>query len=279
MTILDVEGQSRTTLGIIAGGGELPRAIADSARAQGRDVFVVALERAGDWTGDYPHDRSSMGLVGKTLGLLRGHGCREVVFAGYVSRPNFFELRYDRKGLTWLPSVLWAMRKGDNTLLDAMVGLFEREGLRIIGVADIAPWLQVGEGPLGRVTPTGADAADIAVAVEAARAQGTRDIGQAVVVRDGRVIAIEDKGGTDAMLTRLGKLPPGRGVLAKALKPIQDRKTDLPTIGVATVTNAAACGLAGIVIEAHTALVLGKQAVADAADAAGLFVLAVPARA
>jgi len=266
-----------SALGIIAGGGELPRAIAESAGAQGRAVFVVALERAGDWTKDFPNDRSSMGMVGKTIALLRAHGCKEVVFAGYVARPNFFKLRYDLKGLSWFPPVLWAMRKGDNTLLDTMVVLFEREGLVIKGVADVAPWLQVSQGPLGRVLPTPEDERDIAFAMTAAHDQGTRDVGQAVVVREGKVIAVEGKDGTDAMLARLGKLPPGRGVLAKALKPMQDRKSDLPTIGVATVTNAAACGLAGIAIEARTALVLGKQAVADAADALGLFVVAVPA--
>lgn len=265
-------------LGIIAGGGDLPRAIAESARESGRSVFVVALEGAGGWTNGFPHDRSSMGLVGRTLGLLRAHDCKEVVFAGYVSRPNFFKLRYDLKGLSWLPPVLWAMRRGDNTLLDAMVSLFEREGIKIISVADVAPWLQIAEGPLGRVAPTPEDEKDIAIAMAKAREQGVRDIGQAVIVRGAKVIAIEDKDGTDAMLKRLGTLPPGRGVLAKALKPIQDRRTDLPTIGVATVKNAAACGLAGIAIEAHTALVLGKTAVAEAADALGLFVVGVPAR-
>ena len=267
-----------TPLGIIAGGGELPRAIAQSARDSGRPIFVVALERAGDWVDDFPHDRSSMGLVGKTLRLLHAHDCKEVVFAGYVDRPNFFKLRYDLKGLSWFPPVLWAMRKGDNTLLDAMVGLFEREGLAIKSIDAVAPWLQIGEGPLGKMAPTPQDENDIALAIAQAREQGSRDVGQAVVVRDGKVLAIEGRDGTDAMLTRLGKLPPGRGVLAKALKPMQDRKSDLPTIGVATVRHAAACGLAGIAIEAHTALVLGRAAVTEAADTLGLFVVGVPAR-
>jgi hypothetical protein len=78
------------------------------------------------------------------------------------------------------------------------------------------------------------------------------------------------------MLNGLGKLPPGRGVLAKALKPMQNRKSDLPTIGVTTVKNAAATGLAGIAVEAHTALVLDKAEVASTADALGLFVVATP---
>ena len=264
-----------TALGILAGGGELPRAIAFGARAAGRDVFVLALsDMTGDWANGFAHQWLSMGQIGKTLAQLRSHGCREMVFAGYVSRPNFFKLRYDAKGLSWLFPVLWGMRKGDNTLLDVMVALFEREGLRVLSVADVAPWLQVPLGPLGAKKPTTDDESDIAIAMSAARKQGARDVGQAVIVSGGNVLAIESNAGTDAMLEKLPKQS-HRGVLAKALKPQQTRKTDLPTIGVATIEKAAAAGLAGIVIEADTALVLDRAAVAKAADALGLFVIAV----
>lgn len=276
MTVEGIAKENKSPLGIIAGGGELPRAVALRARESGRGVFVVALEGStGDWANDFPHAWGSMGQVGKTLRLLRAHGCKDVVFAGYVRRPNFFKLHYDFKGVSWLLPVLWAMRKGDNTLLDAMAGLFEREGLSIKSLDTVAPWLQIPPGPLGRVAPTPQNESDIAVGFAAARRQGTRDVGQAVIVRAGEVAAIEAKDGTDAMLARLGQAP--GGVLVKALKPIQNRKSDLPTIGVATVRHAAACGLAGIAVEAHTALVLDKEAVAAAADAAGLFVVAVPA--
>ncbi|HEX4301795.1 MAG TPA: UDP-2,3-diacylglucosamine diphosphatase LpxI [Rhizomicrobium sp.] len=261
-------------LGLLAGGGELPRAIALGAREAGRDVFVVALDQSGAWTNGFPNDRSSMGRVGRTLRLLRAHNVTELVFAGYVARPNFFKLRYDLKGLSWFPAVLWGMRKGDNTLLDVMVGLFEREGLKVISVADIAPWLQIPSGPLGAIKPTPQDESDIAIAMAHARKQGVRDIGQAVIVRAGEILAVEKQSGTDAMLAALPKQNHA-GILVKALKPQQTRKTDLPTIGVATVENAAAAGLAGIAIEANTALVLDKAAVAAAADAHGIFVTAV----
>jgi DUF1009 family protein len=268
-----------STLGIIAGGGELPRAIAISAQGEGRGVFILALSgMAGDWVRDFPHAWLSMGQIGKTIRLLRANNCTDMMFAGYVSRPNFFKLRYDAKGVSWLLAVLWAMRKGDNTLLDAMVGLFEREGFSVKGVADVAPSLQIPPGPLGNVQPTPQDESDIAIAIAAARKQGARDVGQAVIVRNGEVVGVERKDGTDAMLRRLPPLESGaarRGVLAKALKPQQDRKTDLPTIGVATVQKAAAAGLAGIAVEADTALVLDKAAVATAADALGIFVTAV----
>ncbi len=264
------------TLGILAGGGDLPRAIAEAARAGGRAVFVVALDGStGPWANDFPHAWGSMGQVGRTLSLLREHGCREMVFAGYVARPNFLKLRYDLKGLSWFPPVLWGMRKGDNTLLDVMVGLFEKEGIAIRGVAEVAPALQVAApGPLGKIHPTPDDETDIALAIAAARSQGARDVGQAVIVAAGKLLAMEKNSGTDAMLAALPKQA-HRGVLAKALKPQQTRKTDLPTIGVVTVQKAAAAGLAGIAIEAHTALVLDRAAVIAAADALGLFVVAV----
>ena len=267
-------------LGIVAGGGELPRAIATSAREQGRAVFVLALrDLTGKWVADFPHSWLSMGQIGRTLSLLRSNACNEVVFAGYVSRPKLLKLRYDQKGLSWLIPVLWAMRGGDNTLLEAMVGLFEREGLRVKSVAEVAPQLQIPAGPLGQVKPNAEAQADIALALSIARQQGMRDRGQAVVASEGRILGIEGTDGTDAMLIKLrdskNRGVSGRGVLVKALKPIQDRKTDLPTIGLATVENVAAAGLAGIAVEAHTALVLDRLEVARAADALGIFVLGI----
>jgi DUF1009 family protein len=267
---------SDTGLGIIAGGGELPCAIAESAEAAGRKVFVLAMHNAGDWVSRFRHEFLSMGQIGKTIALLHRYECSDIVLAGYVSRPNFLALRYDAKGLSWLFPVLWAMRKGDNTLLDVMVGLFEREGFRVKGAAEVAPALQIPAGVLGRIQPTPENQRDISLAILAAREQGARDIGQAVIVRDGEIVAIETHKGTDVMLGRLATSDgQRRGVLAKALKPIQNRKTDLPTIGVATIENAAAAGLAGVAIEAHTALVLDRARVIEAANRLGIFVVGV----
>ena len=122
-------------------------------------------------------------------------------------------------------------------------------------------------------------------ALRIARATGALDIGQGAVVCDGLVLAVEAQEGTDAMLRRCAALPAAvrgapearRGVLAKAPKPIQERRVDLPTLGVATVEAAAAAGLAGVVVEAGAALVLDRAAVTAAADRLGLFVWGEPA--
>ncbi len=268
-------------LGIIAGGGELPLAVAEAVRQEGREVFILALSGAADKAVEqYSHAWNSLGEVGRAMQVLRNHGVEEVLLAGKVARPRFNEVKLDFKGVRVLPRVLAAARRGDDALLKCMVELFEDEGFRAIGVAEAAPSLLMGPGALGRHTPSENDLADIRVAVDVVRLMGTLDIGQAAAVCDGLVLAVEAAEGTDRMIERVTSLPtairgvPGkpRGVLVKAPKPQQDGKTDLPVIGTQTVANAAAAGLAGIAVEARRTLILGRQEVCAAADRAGLFV-------
>ena len=115
---------------------------------------------------------------------------------------------------------------------------------------------------------------DIELGRRAAQALGDMDIGQAVVVQQGIVLGVEAAEGTDALVRRCAELRlQGRGgVLAKLPKPGQDRRVDLPTIGVRTVEGAVAAGLVGIAIQAGGGLVIDRPAVVRAADAADLFV-------
>jgi len=273
------------TLGIIAGGGDLPLAIAESVAETGRPVFVVALSGAADpWVESHPHAWASLGEVGKVIKALHGAGCEEVVLAGKLGRPKFHEIKLDAKGLLVAPRIVAAARKGDDALLKAVVEAFEREGFRALGAHQAAPGLLATAGAMGRLKPSAEAQEDIAAAFRIVRKLGELDVGQAAVVCYGLPLAVEAAEGTDAMIARVGTLPETlrgtpdkrRGVLVKAPKPIQDRKTDLPVIGSQTVKNAAAVGLAGIAVEAGGALILGKQAVIAEADRLGLFLVGVP---
>ena len=269
-------------LGIIAGGGELPLAVAGAAQAAGRKVFVLALRGCADEAvSRFDHDWVSLGELGKALKLLRAHDCGDVLLAGKVARPRFADIKVDTKAVLMLPKIVAAARQGDDALLRAVVAMFEGEGFKAVGVAEAAPALVAGEGVFGRISPSTDNLADIAVAVKVVRAMGALDIGQAVAVCDGLVLAVEAAEGTDWMIARVGRLPeairgqPGkpRGVLVKAPKPLQDGKTDLPVIGTETVKNVAAAGLAGIAVEAGAALIMNRLAVIEAADKAGIFVM------
>jgi DUF1009 family protein len=280
-----MNGPAPGVLGLIAGGGDLPKAVAESAREAGRAVFVVALRGSltGDWATHFPHEFVSLGEPGRALKALSGAGATEVLLAGRVDRPKFNELKLDAKGVMILPRVVAAARKGDDALLRMLVEIFEKEGFRAVSVSEAAPGLVCGEGPLGRHMPNEDHRADIDAAFRIVRALGALDVGQAAAVCEGLALAVEAAEGTDQMIARIATLREAlrgtpqnrRGVLVKALKPTQDAKTDMPVIGVETVRNAAAAGLAGIALEAGKSLVVGKRAVAEEADRLGLFVTGI----
>lgn len=265
-------------LGIIAGQGNLPILIVDAARAEGRDAFVVALEgqTAPDLVDGIEHTWVHLGAVGAAIDALRAARCREVVFAGGVRRPSLFGLRLDARGAK-LAARNARAALGDDGLLSILVEELEGEGFKVVGADDLLAGLLVGEGVLGRHHPDESAEIDIARGLEVARAIGGLDVGQAAVVQQGVVLGMEGAEGTDALIRRCGGLRregPG-GILVKIKKPNQERRVDLPTIGIETVTAAAEAGLRGIAIEAGATLVLHREEVVAAADEAGLFVVAL----
>lgn len=270
-------------LGLIAGGGDLPVFVSEAAQHTDRLACVIALQSFADPSRyDSPLIRS-IAQLGQVVKDLKASNCDAVCFAGIVKRPDFSALKPDLKGMAFLPTALAAAARGDDALLRAIVGFFEKEGFVVVGANDIADQLLVEPGPIGALAPSDTVLSDGEKALHIAGVTGAEDIGQGAVVCDGLVLAVEAQEGTDSMLARVADLPAElrgdetarKGVLAKRPKPGQERRVDLPVIGVSTIEGAAKAGLAGIVIPAGGALVLGREAVADAADAAGLVVWAV----
>jgi DUF1009 family protein len=274
-------------LGLIAGSGGLPAEIATRCRQAGRPYFVIRLRGiADDATLGHPAEVVGLAELGKCFKVLRREGCEAVCFAGLVARPDFSALKPDMRGVAALPGIVAAARHGDDALLRRILDEFRKEGFAVEGAHEAVGAMTLPLGLLGRHAPAATHKGDIARSLEVARAIGQLDVGQGAVVCDGLVLSVEAQEGTDSMLRRVADLPaairgePGRmrGVLAKAPKPIQEIKVDLPTIGVATVRGAARAGLAGIVGEAGRLLVVDREAVIAAADEFGLFILGVESR-
>ncbi|RED13217.1 LpxI family protein [Pontivivens insulae] len=267
-------------LGIIAGRGDLPRLIAEARAGDGQNYHVIALrDFAGDWVRGHPHSRVGMLEIRKLLGALSHAGCDEVVMAGGVERPKINPLGLDTKALSWLPRLVPALRKGDDAALRTVRALLEGEGLTLRGADEVLDGLQVGAGVLGAHGPDAQALADIERAEALLAAMAEQDVGQGCVVRGGLVEGVETVSGTDAMLGFVAETratEPRGGVLVKRVKAGQDRKLDLPAIGVETVRRAHAANLAGISIEADGTLIMGKAEVVAAADEAGLFLVARP---
>jgi len=270
-------------LGILAGGGDLPPRLIASCLANGRDIFVIAFDGQADPkilfqdTGlEIPHAWVRLGAAGKTLSLLKKSGATELVMAGSIKRPSFRDLMPDLWATKFFAKT-GAASLGDDGLLSALIKALEGEGFSVVGIDELLPETRAPEGPFGRHLPDGTDTVDITVALKAALELGAQDIGQGAIARGGVVIAREDAEGTDAMLARVSLLSPEKrfGVLVKACKPGQDKRVDLPSIGVHTVRAAAAAGLHGVAVQAGAALVIAYDDVVAAADACGLFVIGI----
>jgi DUF1009 family protein len=269
-------------VGLIAGGGVLPFAVADSLAARGVSTVLFALRGACDaqQVERFRHHWISVGQFGHLTRLLRGEGCRDLVFIGTLTRPALSELRLDW-GTLRVARQLWAAyRGGDDHLLSGIGRIMEQDGFRMVGIRDVAPDLLMPAGCLTRAAPDAQAEADIAKGRDLLRALSPFDVGQAVVVIDGHVVGVEDIEGTDGLLARVAQLRAqgriraavGRGVLVKAPKIGQDLRFDLPTIGARTIDGAHRAGLAGVAVAAGATQIVDPQAVIAAADSSGLFV-------
>lgn len=262
-------------LGIIAGGGQLPLDVARAAAAAGREVFVLAVDEFAEPVPEgLPHLRSSIGKLGLCLRTLRAQHCREVVFAGGFARPRDrnIRLRPDWGGLWFLLSNVGVLRRSNDGIHRAIATTFQRAGFDVISPLAAAPALAAQAGYLTQTRAAPHDEHLFAEALAAARRHGATGQGQAVVVRNGDVLARESRAGTDAMLQGL-EIAAAKGAwLVKAMAPNQLPTIDPPAIGAHTVEMAARAGLAGLVVEARRSIIVQPADVRAAADAAGLFV-------
>ncbi len=279
----DVGSDNEPPLAIIAGSGMLPRLIAEECARRQRPYQVVRSEGTDlDWISGHPVISAAFEKPGRLFASLRQAGCRDVAFAGGIRRPKLRPMRFDVKAFRLAPQIFKAVRSGDDNALRIVSSIFEEEGFRVVASHTILTDLLAPSGVLTQLSPSEDDMADAARAAEIARALGTADVGQGVVVAQGICLGLESIQGTDAMLEFVSQTgaafrpdPEGaRGVLLKAPKPGQDWRSDLPAVGPQTITNAHKAGLAGVVIEAGGVLMLGLDATVERADALGLFIWA-----
>ena len=264
-----------TRLAIIAGSGDLPAALVaalpDTPMICALDGFVPA--------GVAVDQMFRVERLALFLRYLEDNGVTCVVFAGAVTRPQLDPSLFDPKTAQMVPRLLAAMQAGDDATLREVIAIFEEAGFAVVGVPDIAAGLVPGAGVwAGAVSAV--NETDTTRAALIAAALGAVDVGQGCVVAAGLCLGVEALPGTDAMLAGVAGIPrPLRpqstgGVLFKAAKPGQDRRIDLPTIGVLTLHAAHRAGLDGIAWTAGDVICLDLPGLQAEAARLGLFLWA-----
>ncbi len=266
-------------LGILAGGGELPGRIMEACKKRGRDFYVIAIEGQADAAviGDNPHTWIRLGAAQKALEVARREEFDEIVMVGPVKRPSIAALRPDMLAAKVLARAGASSVMGDDGLLKAVIAQIEELGFNVVGPDTFLKECVDKVGILGRFSPDELARADIERGIHILNTLGPVDVGQAVIVQDNIVIAVEAVEGTDAMIERsrdFRRDGPG-GVLIKLPKPGQEKRVDLPTVGPRTIERMYAAGLRGVAFDGSNTLFIDRDATITLADQHGLFVLAL----
>jgi lipid-A-disaccharide synthase len=264
-------------IGIICGGGDYPRLVSRACVGKNLDFCLIFLNGFCDrrnWP-KAPSISINFGEVGKAIDFLNQNKVKKIVFAGRVNRPNFKELLPDSKGRSWLLKLGKAIFAGDDALLRAITDLIHQEGFEVIAGTSLLEDIFFSEGIFSQRKPSKSDYEDINMGLAVAKKLGVSDLGQSVVVHNGRVLGEEDLFGTNALLERCGGKVEKGGILVKISKPQQDERLDLPTIGVETIEVLHRNGFDGIVLEADKCIAINKKEIIDRANELNVFITAI----
>jgi len=260
-------------LGIVAGGGQLPKQLAEFCDSKDIQTFIVGFENQTDpsMLEGRAHELTRLGAAGQIIRILREHGYSDLVMIGSIKRPKLAELRPDLRTATFFAK-LGLRVLSDDGLLKAIRAELEEEGFTIYGIHEIMDGLLMPVGHLTKLKPTVNQQLDIVDGLKASKKIGEEDIGQSVVVFDRRILGTEDDKGTNDLIRRSAQQG---AILVKSRKPQQDRKLDMPTIGPDTVKLCSSLGYAGIAAEAGDVLVVNREEMIALADEAGMFVTGI----
>ncbi len=253
-------------LAIIAGSGTLPRDLYQRATSLGIECHVIGFKGHTNYI--TPDLWGNIGKASKIISYLKDNKINDIIFIGAIDRPNLWGLRPDWITFKFfLKTLLKSL--GDSSLLSSARSEIEKMGFRFHGIHRFLPELLLPGGLLGTVEIHNILNEDITLGVNEALNWGEQDKGQSILVKNGQILAREDKGGTNKMIENYGEK---NAVLVKMCKPQQDHDMDLPTIGAKTIQLCAEKNIAGIIGHAGNMLVAERDDVIRLANNNGVFV-------
>lgn len=260
-------------LGVIAGNGYLPIMIANRFINSGGEVFIALIDQGNhlDYS-SFNVKKFNIGKVGEAIKFFQDNDISHIVIIGGVKRPNFFNLRVDKIGRLLLGKIMNGKFLGDDKLLRIVADFFENYGFTILSPKGLLlNESTIAKGLVTDKIPSEKDMLNIHIGFIEAKKLGQEDLGQSVIALAGQ-LEKEDENGTDYLINH--SLLKG-GVLVKVMKPEQDERLDIPTIGEETIKNVAKKGLHGIAIEANSVIIVDIEKVVKLSNSFGIFLIGI----
>ena len=260
-------------IGLIFGETNFPNEILIKIKKRKLKYLIIDLTKKKKFKKDKHFYSASIGQFGKIIKILKENRCKKVLFAGKVIKPNFLKLKLDLKGIYYIPRIIKSSKIGDAAILREIIKILKQEGISTINSLTYNPELTLKKGSYSKIKPNKEDNLDIKKAISTLSKLDKYTFSQGAIVRNNKVVAIEEKDGTERMLKRnRSKTQRYKGVLAKFPKKKQDLRIDLPTVGLNTLIQCRAAGLKGIVLKAKQNVFLERNKCINFANKNKMFI-------
>ena len=257
-------------IGLFLGDTDFSQVVLNKIKKLKKKYFIIDFSKDNKFKKDKNSYRISIGKFGKIIKLIKEKQSKKVLFAGKIAKPNFASLRLDLKGIYYMPSVIRAAKMGDAAIIKSIIKILANEGIQVISSIFFNPELSLKKGNYSKIKPSKKEIVSINKGMTYFNKIDNLDHIQALVVKDGKIIAKEGREGTKNMLSKL-KLK-SDGILIKLPKRKQDLRMDLPTIGLQTLKDIKKYGLKGLVLKSKKNIFLDKKKVISFANKNKIFI-------
>ena len=257
-------------IGLFLGDTDFSETVLKTIKRLDKKYFIIDFSKNNKFKKDKNSHRISIGKFGEIIKLIKEKKSKKVLFAGKIAKPKFSSLRLDLKGIYYMPSVIRAAKIGDAAIIKAIIKILANEGVKVISSIFFNPELSLKRGNFSKIKPNKQDNLSIKNSQIYFNKINNLDHIQALVVKDGKIIAKEGREGTKKMLSKL-KIN-SNGILIKLPKKKQDLRMDLPTIGLQTLKDIKKHGLKGVVLKSKKNIFLDKTKCINFANKNKIFI-------
>ena len=257
-------------IGLFLGDTDFSEKVLKKIKRLNKKYFIIDFSKNNKFKKDKNSYRISIGKFGEIIKLIKEKKSKKVLFAGKITKPKFSSLRLDLKGIYYMPSVIRAAKIGDAAIIKAIIKILANEGIKVITSIFFNPELSLKKGNFSKIKPNKQDIVSIKKSQIYFNKINNLDHIQALVVKDGKIIAREGREGTKKMLSKL-KIN-SNGILIKLPKKKQDLRMDLPTVGLQTLKDIKKHGLKGVVLKSKKNIFLDKTKCINFANKNKIFI-------
>ena len=260
-------------IGLFLGDTDFSEVVLKKVKKLKKKYFIIDFSKNNKFKKNKNSYRISIGKFGKIINLIKEKKSNKVLFAGKIAKPKFSSLRLDFKGIYYMPSVIKAAKLGDAAIIKSIIKILNNENIKVVSSIFFNPELALKTGNYSKLRPNNIDIKSINNGINYFNKLNNMDHVQAIIVKDGKIVAKEDSKGTQKMLSKLKKK--SGAILIKFPKKKQDLRMDLPTMGLNTFKDCKKFGLKGIVIKSRKNIFLNKVECINFANKNRIFIKVV----